>query len=294
MSKSSTTKRKRSSTKREAVPVDERPISDGNIQKAFEEGFWWAVGAGTKKRTKRSITGAEKYWNSTNLTDQSVIFLPAWRLTGSRKAVERYVIDILGVDREEFDLRMREAITKENFDGSMKDIFEEEVKIYESVKGRKEKGLKMDFESFRIELGRLVDALPDGTVEKSKARPKKGSGKGRTSASPKERYERARKEGKLLDIRKYQSEGKTGFKDNDKWKGTQRSNAETFREANLIAINRKDAMAFLADIYGTDNIPAEVLSDMKASSGRAPVKTAGTRGARRSPMQRARGGVSGK
>jgi hypothetical protein len=168
-------------------------------EKASEKNKFIRVGSGDKTST-RLLSGATRFWSGSDPEEIHSIFNTTYRITGTPEHIEsalRYE------DYSEDQIReaIADSITKDNYQTTKKDAYDEELKQHTSSKKS-----KPEHEGYTDEQWMwFADNLENATVESKKAQPK---GKAEVTAatkprvvngSLKDRVDKLR-DGELLDV----------------------------------------------------------------------------------------------
>lgn len=116
--------------------------SDAEAKKAASEYRYISVGTG-KTTGRRTLAAAQASWKKPGHEDE--IWLPDVRVVGPRDKV-REVLEIWGFAQDQIDEIMGNAITRDNYETSMKDEVEQEISGYNRIAQEKKQSKKANAE----------------------------------------------------------------------------------------------------------------------------------------------------
>lgn len=207
------------------VPANYK-VTTSNLKNAASKALF--VRVGKDKVTYRSLSGAPKLWNSTDPAENNDIFIltptgptaespegSTLRLTGTMQDVYQ-ALTYLGYEANMIQQILQQAITKDNYQTTMRDLFEQEKANHKTLSSSARKQGRYAPEHFiffanNLDKAEIIDGTGAKKAVRSKKAPKSPKGIKGSRKSLRERYEiAAAKENKAIDVSEIDLESAEG------------------------------------------------------------------------------------
>lgn len=229
-------------------------FSENNMKKARAEGKFIRVGG--KDVTKRAITGAKRSWADAKPEENQTIFIanvvfgggevyPAY-LTGTPASIDRS-LRAAGWRPDQIQTAFNNAITKDNYQTTMKDVYDAEVNEYERI--RKQEGTGYSLGAIQW-FAKNIKSAEIVAIKGGERKPVSAGGKGSTKESLLNKFERMMREKSphFIDVSNFNPDKGTGYNTlKTKPKGKVGSG-----RIPLITNNLQNYKAALVYMYGID------------------------------------------